>query len=176
MARPRTLPDDDRELQYLLAKYSMTDIAKMYGMTVQGVSKAVKDRNIPNSRGRTDYKKWVPWTIQVEHENHYARRCVRYWAMRQAGRPLRDSEEQQLNVFLRKLEETNSVVQYEPHHPTNPWLLVPRRAGIDTTIIRRPASLPGTGKRRLKYDHTIEEGPWVFVPETLTGTEPFFDY
>jgi hypothetical protein len=175
VARPRTLPDDDRELQYLLAKHTMTDIARMYGLTVQAVSKAVKDRNIPHSRGRQDYKRWVPWTIAVEHENFYARRCLRFWAMRQAERPLRDSEEQQLNNFLRKLEETGTVVQYEPHHPTNPWILVPRREGIDTTIIRKPASLPGTGKRKLVYDPHLPEGPWVFVPEQVTSNTPTFE-
>ena len=118
----------------------MTQVAGMYGLTVQAVSKAVKDRKIPvpASRTRNSYRQYIPWTIAVEHENHYARRCLRFWAMEQSGKPLRDHEAQMLRKFKEKLDERDLVVQYDPRHPKGPFIYVPRRAGIDTGYVRNP--------------------------------------
>lgn len=137
MARPRTLPESDSELERLLRKHTMEEIASMYGVTGQAVSKAVRDRKL-NTPRRTSYKQYVPWRVRVEHSEDYPRRMLRFYAQAQEGKVLTLKQSQQLAKFVAKLDADDAVVQYDPWHPEGPWFYVPRRPGVDTGYVRNP--------------------------------------
>lgn len=138
MARPRTLPEENSELERLLRRHTMQDIADMYDVTVQAVSKAVKDRKIPYE-SRISYKQYIPWRIKTEHSGtHYLHRMLQLYARDSSGKPLTVKHQQMLRRFKDRCEELDAVVQYDPDHEKGPWLLVPRREGIDTGYVRNP--------------------------------------
>lgn len=137
MSRPRTLPDSNSELEKLLRRHTMTEIAEMYGVTAQAVSKAVRDRNLSVER-RTSYKEYIPWRVKVEHSELYPRRMLRLYAMEQTGKPLTEKQAGQLRLFKQRLDELDAVVHYDPEHPNGPFLYLRRREGVDKGYVRNP--------------------------------------
>lgn len=129
MTRPRTLPDDNHELERLLRRHTQQEVADMYGVSNQAVSKAIRDRELSTPR-RASYKQWIPWTVKVEHSDHYLQRMLRLYAMAESGRELTPKQQGMLNKFKLNMGD-DLVVQYDPGH-SPVWFVVPRRPGIDT--------------------------------------------
>lgn len=136
MTRPRTLPENNAELERLLRRHTQQEIADMYGVTNQAVSKAVRDRNL-NAPRRVSYKEWIPWTIKVEHSDSYPHRMLRLYAMAESGKDLNPKQQGMLAKFKLNMGD-DLVVQYDPGHEKGPWLVVKRREGIDTGYARKP--------------------------------------
>lgn len=137
MARPRSLPENNSELEGLLRRHTMTEVADMYGVSVQAVSAAVRSRNL-TAETRVNLKEYIPWRVKVEHSEHYLRRMLRLYAYEQIGRELNHKQAGELARFKRKMDEVGGVVQYDPEHEKGPWLVVPRRPGVDKGYVRNP--------------------------------------
>ncbi len=140
MARPFTLPELDSELDSLLRRHTQAEVAQMYGVSPQAVSKAIRDRNL-NAERRVSYKQYIPWRIKMDHQESYPHRMLRLWAMSENGKDLTGKQARQLERFVAKLQEDGTVVHYEPDFPAEaggPWLYLPRREGVDLGWIRNP--------------------------------------
>ncbi len=143
MSRPRTLPEENSELENLLRKHTQAQVADMFGVSEQAVSKAIRDRKL-NIVHRVSFREYVPWTVATEHAEDYMRRMLRYYAMEQMGRDLDRKQAASLAKFKGIMDAPSAaaphgcVVQYDPSHPQGPWLRVPRRPGIDTGYARNP--------------------------------------
>lgn len=136
MARPRSLPEDNSELERLLRNNTHQKIADMFGVTNQAVSKAIRDRNL-NVPHRPSYKAYIPWRIQMGHEDTYVHRMLRLYGMEQSGKALTRKQAGSLAKFKTTIGPDH-VVQYDPGHEKGPWLVVKRRPGIDTGYARTP--------------------------------------
>jgi len=80
----------------------------------------------------------IPWYVRPEHRWTYPIMMLRAEARRRAGKELRPSEAERLEAWLRRLKEEDRVVHYDPETEEG-FFYVPRRTGVDTDIIRKPA-------------------------------------
>jgi hypothetical protein len=135
MTRPRTLPEDNRELERLLRKHTQQEIADMFGVSNQAVSKAIRERKLSIPQ-RASYK--LPWPVKTEHSDDYPRRMLRLYAKQQAGVSISAKDASMLARFCATLDERNLVVHYDPWHEDGPWFYLPRRPGIDVGYVRNP--------------------------------------
>lgn len=140
MARPRTLPEDNAELERLLHRHTQVEVANMYGVTEQAVSAAIRDRKL-NTERRVSYRDYIPWSVRTEHSEDYQRRMLRYYAMEQMARPLTPKQARSLELFKSKMDSMGAhgaVIHYDPEHPKGPWFCLPRRPGVDVGYVRNP--------------------------------------
>lgn len=141
MSRPRTLPEDNSELEALIRRHGAVGAASMLGVTKQAISAAVRDRKL-NVERRISYKKYIPWAVRAEHQDEYPRRMLYYYAREQEGKTLTARNAGQLRLFKEKMDAMfdgrGAVVQYDPDHEKGPFILVPRREGIDAGYARTP--------------------------------------
>jgi hypothetical protein len=78
----------------------------------------------------------VPWEVKREHRWSHPLAMLRAEARVRAGEPLAGRLNQKHASFMRKLEEQNLVVSYDPETPEG-FHLVPREPG-DEDIVRMP--------------------------------------
>jgi hypothetical protein len=93
--------------------------------------------NLQADHTKIRYEELLPWTVKREHNSLYIAKMLRAEARRRAGGKLEGLALKRLENFLRRLEEENAVVHYEPATAEGFWL-VTRREGVDTDIIRVP--------------------------------------
>jgi hypothetical protein len=79
----------------------------------------------------------IPWAIEEQHRWQYPVIMLRAEARRREGKELREVDRIRLDAWLRRLEDENVVVHYEPETDEGFWY-VARREGIDTDIVRLP--------------------------------------
>lgn len=80
----------------------------------------------------------VPWQLRPEHRQLHAAKMLRAKSRLDRGEPISPVQRRQLETWLAGLEAEDAVIHYEPDTDQGFWR-VPRRPGIDTTIIRDPA-------------------------------------
>lgn len=79
----------------------------------------------------------IPWKLRQEHTATEPARAIRWHARREAGLPLSPTEERRLDRVVDHLAEVGGVLHYDPNLPDG-WVIVPRREGVDTGIVRDP--------------------------------------
>jgi hypothetical protein len=104
-------------------------------VTRAAVSAAMARAGMPPRRGR--YNELIPWTVKVEHGNHYACRMLRAESRLRAGLPLPDAELRRLRNWRQLLSDNGAVVHYDPDTRQG-FFYVDARKGIDMDLIRRP--------------------------------------
>ena len=80
----------------------------------------------------------IPWAVKEEHRYAWDITMLRFEGRRRAGlRELKPEQEQHLEAWIAGLQEDDAVVHYDPDTEKG-WFHVPRRAGIDADLIRKP--------------------------------------
>jgi hypothetical protein len=117
-----------QEMQRIyLEKYNIETVPSMWG-------NFRRRRGLQRRITRND--DLIPWGVKAEHRWMYPVVILRFEARRRAGRELDEDDESRLNSFLRKLDELDAVVHYDPDTEDG-FHLVPRE-DYDDDIIRRP--------------------------------------
>lgn len=80
----------------------------------------------------------IPWHVLAQHRNHYDVAMLRAEGRRRAGLPLAEGQAARLEAWLKKINEANVVIHYDPDTAQGFWQ-VPARKGED--LIRRPKRL-----------------------------------
>ena len=112
------------------------EVAEHFGVTQAAVSTAIARGNIKFETGR---ERLLPWRMLPEHKNLAIPRALRLAERVRRG----DTEDmpeylkQQGEGFIRKLDELDAVIHYDPEVSPH-WFRVPRRHGIDRGLIREP--------------------------------------
>jgi hypothetical protein len=127
-------------------KYTQSDIARMWGVSRQYVSKVKVHSGQPFSRSPRELAtQSFPWpNIPAEHnQHHYAKRLhdhAEYMILLGDDMPFWKLYE--LRNFYRMLQREDAVVEYDPHvkstdkDPYGGWRLVPRKPEDQELIIR----------------------------------------
>lgn len=128
---------DYKEAEQLLrAGATLTEVALKQGVTPAAVSLNITRGNIKFETGR---KRMLPWHMKPEHRNMSIPRSLRLAERIQRGETedMPDYLRQTGEGFIRKLEELDAVIHYDPDVEPY-WFRVPRRHGIDRGLIREP--------------------------------------
>jgi hypothetical protein len=89
-------------------------------------------------RPRTIYREEIPWKVRADDMYDYTVKMLRAYGAMRAGRDLPPVKRRQLEQFMRRLDEVNEVVDYDPTAPDGErFHLVPRQKG-DTGYTRKP--------------------------------------
>jgi hypothetical protein len=62
----------------------------------------------------TRYTDEIPWRVKVIHIKEYPARMLRLLGKRRSGQTLSETEGQRLDSWLKKLDEDNAVIGYDP--------------------------------------------------------------
>ena len=109
-------------------KYNIETVVSMFGN--------FRRRRGLQRRQTRDYD-LIPWAIEEQHRWAYPIIMLRAEARRREGKELREVDRTRLDAWLRRLQEDNVVVHYDPETDEGFWY-VPRREGVDTDIVRIP--------------------------------------
>ena len=60
------------------------------------------------------YTDTIPWTVKQEHLREYAPRMLRLLGRQRSGTKLTPEEQSRLDGWLKKLDEEDAVVAYDP--------------------------------------------------------------
>lgn len=126
--------------QMLRAGKTQREVADHFGVTQAAISTAIRRGRIKGiTYNRVPVEgSGIPWSpILPEHRNRHLVRMLRAAARRRAGKKNLDAIEAQFEIFLRKMEELDAVVHYDPGTPEG-FFRVPRRPGIDKGLVREP--------------------------------------
>lgn len=118
----------------LRAGATQAEVAEKFGVSQSAVSLAIRRGNIKFDTGR---ERILPWRMRSEHVNLSIPRSLRLAERVQRGDEMPDYLRAQGEGFIRKLEELDAVVHYDPEVAPY-WFRVPRRHGIDKGLIREP--------------------------------------
>ena len=113
-------------------------VAERFGVTQASVSLAIKRGRIKHETGYV--KRDIPWKIKTEHLHLSIPRSLRIAKRIQAGdtEGMPDYMRRQGEGFIRTLEETGTVIHYDPD--VEPFFFrVPRRPGVDEGLVREPS-------------------------------------
>jgi hypothetical protein len=80
----------------------------------------------------------LPWLLEEKHRWLFTAQMLRAEARRREGKKVREDERGRLERFVKRLKDGNLVVHYD-RDTEEGFLLVPRREGIDTDLIRVPS-------------------------------------
>lgn len=83
------------------------------------------------------YDDLLPWRVREEHLYTYPAQMLRMEGRRRAGEQLAMGYQRRLDNWLGRLRADDLVVHYDPDTDAG-FMYVPRRAGIDTDVIRDP--------------------------------------
>lgn len=103
-------------------------------VTPEAVSMAMKRANLSGVHRR--YEDEIPWRVRQIHERHYALAMLRLLGRRRRGESVPDDRAQRLDSWLAKLDETQTVVDYDPDSERG-FRYVPRLP-TDESVIRVP--------------------------------------
>lgn len=124
----------------LRAGATQQEVADHFGVTQGAVSRAIfreRIKGVEYDRSKTD-ETAIPWhPVLPEHRSRYLPRMLRAAARRARGEKSAAVIEAQLDKFLEQVDALDFVVHYDPETPDG-WFRVPRRAGVDTGLIRDP--------------------------------------
>lgn len=130
----RQILDYKKAEQMLRSGKTQAEVAEAMGVSTSAVSVAIARGNIKHDSG---YVRRLPWTVKKEHSNLAIPRALRLTMRLQDGEKLEPMYEKLATGFLRRLEEMDAVVHYDPD--VAPFFFrVPRRAGIDKGLFRDP--------------------------------------
>lgn len=116
--------------QEIADKYGVTRPAVIYWRKQAGVS-----RGLPP---RLNHKQFIPWTVAEKDAQHHFARMLRAYSTRQQGKPLRDTEANQLDRLIAHLRTHNLVIDYDR---ARGWGYRNRRPADGDGIIREPAGV-----------------------------------
>lgn len=140
-----TTKQERHDRSYLENLYSEAEQLLRQGLTQKEVAERLNRTqawvSVSIKRGRikydTGFERRLPWRMKTEHVNLSIPRGLRLAMRVQAGEEMPDYLRQQGEGFLRTLEETDTVIHYEPD--VAPYFFrVPRREGIDNGLVREP--------------------------------------
>ena len=92
-------------------------------------------RGLPRRYVRND--DLIPWAVKEQHRWEYPVMMLRLEARKRGGMTISEDNEGRLRAWHRHMEETGTVLHYDPDTPEG-WFYVPRRTGIDKDVIREP--------------------------------------
>ena len=129
----KQLLDYSEAEQLLRAGKTQAEVAAKFGVTQSAVSAAISRGNIKFDTG---FVRRLPWTVKKEHTNLAIPRLLRLALRVQENDPtLSPRLREQAEGFLRKLNELDAVIHYDPE--VEPFFFrVQRRPGIDTGLWR----------------------------------------
>ncbi len=133
MGTERRLPEADDLRHELALGATQADLARAYGVSRQAVSAMVQRERV--APPRVSHKRWVPWTIAVEHSYHYLVERLHDLARRELGQPLTDKATRQLDAWLVRMAQLDVVVDYNRE---DGFHLVRRRPEDGDGYIRKP--------------------------------------
>jgi hypothetical protein len=130
----KQLLDYSEATKMLRAGATQTEVAQRFGVSQSAVSTAIKRGRIKFDTG---FERRLPWHMKPEHVNLAVPRNLRLALRLKAGEghTMPPYLRQQGEGFIRTLEETGTVIHYEPDVPPY-WFRVQRREGIDEGLIR----------------------------------------
>lgn len=111
-----------------LRKYNIETVPGMWGNFRR--RKGIARRSVRNDD-------LIPWYVKPEHRWAYPVMMLRLEGRVREGYPLSDENEGRHRTWRRQMEETGTVVHYDPDTEEG-WFYVPRREGIDLDLIRKP--------------------------------------
>jgi hypothetical protein len=117
MVAPSKLPDVEVLIK-LKNDHSYQQIADMFGVHQSAVYQ--KLRNTRAVKPRANHSELIPWYVSKKHDSARPVRMLRLLGRRQKGEELRKVPGQQLDKWLRELNEADVVVCYDPNYPPNP--------------------------------------------------------
>lgn len=79
----------------------------------------------------------IPWKVKEEHRWSYALSMLRVESRLRNGATVRHEDMSRLLSWKAKVDESGTVVHYDPDTEQGFWM-VPRRPGIDEDLIRVP--------------------------------------
>lgn len=97
---------------------------------------AMHRMGIPSPHPRKKYDDELPWTVRKEHLMATEARMLRAYGRLRAGEAMAPDTAERLASWMRKLDEMDAVVHYDPETEQG-FFLVPRRPG-DDGYTRRP--------------------------------------
>lgn len=154
--RPRTLPDDWVLLQMRDAEgHTEAEIAKVYGVTPQAVSKRFKQMGHPS---RLSFRDVLPWQITQKHHALYAAQRLKAHIKERRGEELSETALKRLRDWQERLRRESVVLDYRQSDIGNPWQYVPRTVADNRLVIRWPADVePPTEQQRRLLEMATEE-------------------
>ncbi|GAB2759180.1 hypothetical protein GCM10027020_09460 [Nocardioides salsibiostraticola] len=79
----------------------------------------------------------IPWPVKLEHRYAYPVMMLRAEGRTRQGAEVSDENKGRLRAWHVRMEETNTVLHYDPETEQG-WFYVPRRDEFDTDLIREP--------------------------------------
>lgn len=117
----------------LRAGATQAEVAERFGVSQSAVSVAISRGNIKYDTG---FVRRLPWTVKKEHTNLAIPRLLRLALRVQEGdETLSPQLRKQAEGFMRKLEELDAVIHYDPEIEPH-FFRVQRRPGIDKGLWR----------------------------------------
>lgn len=143
MPAPRQLPGTEVLLSLRKQKWTYEQIANEYGVTPGAVYLRLREAGAVKKRPR--HSELIPWKVRNEHMHAHPVAMLRLLARRQGGEELPKRKQQQLDKWLREIEEAGVVVCYDPEQGPNPaspkvggWYYSRRRDSDGDGPIRPP--------------------------------------
>lgn len=160
----RTIPDLSELEQWLRSGLTPQECADRYHARGDRVTAgAIRVARHRHNWGRStmDHTALIPWKIQPAHRRSYEHRMLELESQRRQGKKLSPKWEQQLDRWLRYLDEDGAVIDYTPEAG---WVRVHRRPGVDVDII----SMPNLDDER-EVSHLRENAPQVLRRTYFSG-------
>lgn len=141
MPAVRLVPDRVTFERYLERGFTQREMVEEierttgFVVTRSAVAQALVRYGLADEKMR--YEKHLPWKVRREHLNEYPARMLRLLGRRDTMGDLTEAQGKKLDSWLRKLNEQNAVIGYDPDSRWG-FAAVPRKPGDGRKIpIRR---------------------------------------
>ena len=118
MAPPQIVPDKNTLLRWRdegLTHQQMADRVfeeKGQRITRNAISAAMMRYGLSKEGAR--YEEEIPWRVMMLHQKAFQLRMLRLLGRRRLKRKLKETETKQLDDWLKRLEDDNAIVAYDP--------------------------------------------------------------
>jgi len=148
MSQRRLFEVPREEMTLLAAEHTDEEIGEMFGATKQAAWSRRRGYEPPVervTRSAGDYRRYIPWVVDVHHQGHYLARMLRLHARYNTGGELAEKQQRMLAAFWTQCDhlvvtwaeyEGPVVVAYDRNH-TEGFSVVAARA-TDENYIRQP--------------------------------------
>jgi hypothetical protein len=133
MASAKRLPVDAVLIEHAEAGMTNREIGDLYGTSAEAVRQALVRAGYQRKDSRASHSHFLPWKVRADHVSDVLARRLRSYSKRQQGKPLNETEERQLEDWIRFMEGANSYgiplsVHYSRTDEEGFWL-EPKRPG-----------------------------------------------
>lgn len=146
MGRDTLTPDKTTLRRYVSQKLTQQQMVEAWEresnirVARSAIGMALARHGLRSSTTRARYDELLPWRVKAEHTDAYDAQMLRLEARKRRKGRLLPEQRQRLSAWLARLEETGSVVHYDPLTPEGFWWVF--REPVDTDIIRHPDNHP----------------------------------